>query len=40
MEQEVDLRQYIAVLIKNWFWIIGLAFVAALIFIFVLAPQT
>lgn len=31
MEEEIDLRQYIAVLIKYWYWIIGLGILAALI---------
>ena len=29
MEEEIDLRQYISVLIKHWYWIIGAAIVAA-----------
>lgn len=28
MEDEIDLRQYVSILIKSWYWIIGLALVA------------
>ncbi|MBN1995612.1 MAG: hypothetical protein JW953_23190 [Anaerolineae bacterium] len=31
MEEEIDLRQYIAVLIKYWYWIVGLGVAAAII---------
>jgi succinoglycan biosynthesis transport protein ExoP len=31
MEDEIDLRQYVAVLFKYWYWIIGLAIVATLV---------
>jgi succinoglycan biosynthesis transport protein ExoP len=31
MEEEIDLRKYIAVLIKHWYWIVGLAIVAAVV---------
>lgn len=31
MEEEIDLRSYIIVLIKYWYWIVGLAIVAAII---------
>lgn len=31
MEEEIDLRQYVAVLIKYWYWIVGLAIVAAVV---------
>ncbi len=30
MEEEIDLRQYIVVLIKYWYWIVGIAVIAAL----------
>lgn len=30
MEEEIDLRQYIAILIKHWYWIVGVTLVAAL----------
>jgi len=29
MEEEIDLRAYVAVLLRNWMWIVGLAAVAA-----------
>ena len=29
MEQEIDLRRYVEVLIRHWKWIVGLALVAA-----------
>jgi uncharacterized protein involved in exopolysaccharide biosynthesis len=31
MEEEIDLRKYITVLIKHWYWIIGLAVVAGVL---------
>jgi uncharacterized protein involved in exopolysaccharide biosynthesis len=31
MEEEIDLRQYVAVLVKYWYWIVGLAVVAAVV---------
>jgi hypothetical protein len=29
LEEEIDLRKYIAILIKRWYWIVGLAVVAS-----------
>lgn len=31
MEEEIDLRLYVAILIKNWLWIVGLSISAAII---------
>ena len=31
MEDEIDLRQYVDVLIKRWKWIVGVTVLAALI---------
>jgi uncharacterized protein involved in exopolysaccharide biosynthesis len=31
MEEEIDLRLYIAILIKNWLWIVGLSLITALV---------
>jgi len=43
MDDEIDLRQYILILLKNWYWIVvfslGGAAIAAVISFFVLSPQ-
>lgn len=31
MEEEIDLREYINVIIRHWYWIVGLALVAAVV---------
>jgi uncharacterized protein involved in exopolysaccharide biosynthesis len=31
MEEEIDLRQYITVLMRRWYWIAGLALAAAVV---------
>jgi succinoglycan biosynthesis transport protein ExoP len=31
MEDEIDLRQYVVVLLKYWYWIVGLAVIAAVV---------
>lgn len=43
MEDEIDLRQYIKILIKNWFWILALTLggtvIAAIMSFFVIKPK-
>lgn len=41
MEEEIDLRQYIEVILKRWYWIVGISLVAAILTYFLsnsLAP--